>query len=115
MSRRNPTLWVETACRVADYDIERNKVGWHDHEQQYYARARGENAVVRGGKLFITAREESMSGQPDWGGQHYTAARLSTRGQAEWTYGFFEVRAKLPCRRGTWPAIWLPGSGERWP
>lgn len=97
------------------YDTERNKVGWHNHERQYYAGARAENAVVRDGKLVITARKEALSDQPDWGGQRYTAARLSTGGKAEWTYGFFEVRARLPCGRGTWPAIWMLGSGGRWP
>jgi beta-glucanase (GH16 family) len=33
-----------------------------------------------------------------------------------WTYGLFEARAKLPCGRGTWPAIWmLPVALEDWP
>ncbi len=43
----------------------------------------------------------------DWGGQRYSSARLVTRGRAAWTYGFFEIRAKLPCVLGTWPAAWL--------
>ena len=40
---------------------------------------------------------------------------LSSRGKAAWTYGFFEVRAKLPCGQGSWPAIRMLGSGGRWP
>jgi beta-glucanase (GH16 family) len=49
----------------------------------------------------------------DYAGQHYSSARLVTEGKAEWTYGFFEIRAKLPCNRGGWPAIWLVGPS--WP
>jgi beta-glucanase (GH16 family) len=92
-----------------------NKKGWFNHEAEYYSPPRAENAVVRGGRLLITARRESMSTAPDWGGQKYTSARLLTRGVAEWTYGFFEIRAKLPCGLGTWPAIWMLGSHGDWP
>jgi beta-glucanase (GH16 family) len=92
-----------------------NKAGWHNHEQQYYSGPRAENAVVKDGRLRITARKEKMSGNADWGGQGYTSARLLTRGKADWTYGFFEIRAKLPCGRGTWPAIWTLASGGAWP
>jgi beta-glucanase (GH16 family) len=98
-----------------DYDTERNKVGWFNNELQYYARQRLENARVEGGRLVITARKESLTGAADWGGQRYTSARLVTRGKASWTYGFIEVRAKLPCGQGTWPAIWMLGTGGRWP
>ena len=103
----DPGKWV--------YDTARNKPGWHNNELQYYTGARLQSARVQGGKLLITARKETLSSEPDWGGQRYTAARLLTRGKAEWTYGFFEVRAKMPCGKGTWPAIWMLGSGGRWP
>lgn len=98
-----------------DHDTERNAVGWFNNELQYYARERLENARVEGGRLIITARKESLDSAPDHGGQSYTSARLVTRGQVAWTYGFMEVRAKTPCSRGTWPAIWMLGTGGRWP
>jgi beta-glucanase (GH16 family) len=98
-----------------DYDTGRNKVGWYNNELQYYARDRPENARIEGGRLLITARKESLTTVPDYGGQQYTSARMLTRGKAAWTYGFFEVRAKLPCGRGTWPAIWMLGSKGVWP
>jgi beta-glucanase (GH16 family) len=97
------------------YDTERNRLGWYNNELQYYASGRADNAVVRNGRLVITARRESLSVAPDWGGQRYTSARLITRGKASWTYGHFEIRAKLPCGRGTWPAIWTLGTGGVWP
>ncbi len=97
------------------YDTDRNPVGWYNNELQYYAGPRAENAVVQGGKLIITARKESLSTAPDWGGQRYTSSRMVTRGKASWTTGFFDIRAKLPCGRGTWPAIWTLGTGGIWP
>lgn len=106
-STPDPAKWV--------YDTVRNKEGWYNNELQYYAGSGARNAVVRNGRLVITARREAPRDAPDWGGQRYTSARLITRGKAEWTYGFFEVRAKMPCGRGTWPAIWTLGSGGQWP
>lgn len=98
-----------------DHDTSRNKVGWHNHELQYYTGPRATNATVKGGRLIIEVRKETMPSNADWGGQAYTSARLKTRGKADWTYGFFEVRAKMPCGKGTWPAIWMLGSKGRWP
>ncbi len=97
------------------YDTERNRLGWYNNERQYYGAGRFQNSVVSGGRLSITARLESLAAAPDWGGQRYTSARLITRGKAQWTYGYFEIRAKLPCGQGTWPAIWLLGTGGVWP
>ncbi|HVZ98962.1 MAG TPA: glycoside hydrolase family 16 protein [Caulobacterales bacterium] len=92
-----------------DYDTDRNALGWYNNEAQYYSRARSENSRVDNGVLTIEARREDLDPTvfADWGGQHYTSARLVTRGKAAWTYGFVEVRAKLPCGTGTWPAIWM--------
>ena len=98
-----------------DYDTEFNKTGWFNNERQYYARARLENSRVANGKLIITARREAPASLPDYGGQSYTSARLITRGLASWTYAFIEVRAKLPCGVGTWPAIWMLGTKGKWP
>jgi beta-glucanase (GH16 family) len=101
------------------YDTERNAAGWYNNELQYYADARAENSSVAGGMLVITARREDLStlGFPDWSGQKYSSARLITRDKASWTYGFVEIRAKLPCGTGTWPALWMLSSppDSRWP
>jgi len=97
------------------YDTEANATGWYNNELQYYAAGRPENARVSSGKLIITARKEALTTQADYGGQQYSSARLITRGKASWTGGFVEVRAKLPCGRGTWPAIWMLGVNGQWP
>jgi beta-glucanase (GH16 family) len=96
------------------FDTSRNKAGWYNQELQYYAEG-SRNTRVANGKLVIEARRERLPSLRDWGGQNYTSAKIMTKGLASWTYGFFEVRAKLPCARGTWPAIWmLPDKGS-WP
>ena len=99
------------------YDTSRNKEGWWNNERQYYSSGRRENLRVKGGKLVIEARLEKLDPArfTDWGGQEYTSARIYSKG-AGWTYGFYEIRAKIPCARGTWPAIWmLPVDLKEWP
>jgi beta-glucanase (GH16 family) len=83
-----------------------------NHEKQYYTEARKENARVEGGMLIIEARKE------DFRDAQYTSASLKTQGKASWTYGRFEMRAKLPTGRGIWPAFWMLGVNEHevgWP
>ena len=101
------------------YDTAFNKRGWHNEEKQYYSGPRARNARVRGGRLIIEAHKERLDPKrfPDWGGQDYTSSRLVTRGKASWSYGYFETRAKLPCERGSWPAIWTLADRQnmKWP
>lgn len=95
----NSTRWT--------YDV--GGGGFGNQEIQYYTRARTENVNISGGLLSITARKESYSGKD------YTSARLITEGKASWTYGFYEIRAKVPCGTGIWPAIWMMGTKYDWP
>ncbi len=97
------------------FDTHANRSGWYNNELQYYAADRLENARVANGRLIITARAETLAQAPDHGGQRYTSARLITQGRAAWRYGFFEIRAKLPCGAGSWPAIWMLGEHGGWP
>ncbi len=98
------------------HDTEGNKTGWYNNEKQYYAVRRRENSKVENGKLTITAHRERLTSASDYGGQNYTSARLITRGKASWTYGYFEIKARLPCGQGTWPAFWMLGPEEiPWP
>ena len=61
-------------------------------------------------------RTSRHDGASRWGGKNYTSARIVSKGRGSWTYGYYEVRAKLPCARGTWPAIWmLPTNMVEWP
>ena len=100
------------------YDTHRNTDGWYNEELQYYPAARLKNSRIEDGKLIIEAHAETVSSEEfaDWGGQTYTSARLFTRGKAAWQYGYFEIRASVPCGKGFWPAIWtLPEGDFAWP
>lgn len=84
--------------------------GWGNREKQVYTKADTNNAVVRGGSLYITARKT--------GEGRYSSARLITRNRGDWKYGRIEIRAKLPKGRGIWPAIWMLPTDEAygdWP
>ena len=84
------------------YNIGTGSNGWGNNEAQYYT-SDATNARIENGNLVIEARKESK------GGKNYTSARMITQGKASWTYGRFEIRAKLPKGVGTWPAIWMLG------
>lgn len=101
-----------------NYDTFRNKDGWYNNELQYYANARLQNSSVGNGVLSIRAVREPMvtAAYPDSRNQGFSSARLITQGKFSFTYGFVEVRAKLPCSLGTWPAIWTLGTSPgNWP
>jgi len=85
------------------YNIGTGSNGWGNNELEYYTNSNN-NARVENGNLIIEARKENL------GGQNYTSARMLTQGKADWTYGRFEIRAKLPAGVGSWPAIWMLGS-----
>lgn len=96
-----------------------------NHEDQWYQE---ENAWKEDGNLVIEARKERKdnpwyeAGSSDWKKSRqyidYTSSSLTTAGKHDWLYGRVEVRAKIPCYSGSWPAIWMLGNesvtGE-WP
>jgi beta-glucanase (GH16 family) len=74
--------------------------GWGNNELQSYTN-HIDNASVGAGVLTITAKQETRAGRD------YTSARLVSKGKGDFLYGRFEIRAKLPAGRGTWPALWM--------
>lgn len=76
--------------------------GWGNNELQEYTDDNN-NAWVKDGKLTIELRKEKNK----YGEIGYTSARIKTRDLADWRYGKFEISAKLPRGKGTWPAIWM--------
>jgi beta-glucanase (GH16 family) len=102
---------------LTKWSFEVNCFGGGNDEQQCYT-DRKENAYLEQGILKIVARRENFAGpaaqddDPNYTPEDtrilpYTSARLRSKNKGDWTYGRFEIRAKLPSGQGTWPAIWM--------
>jgi beta-glucanase (GH16 family) len=74
--------------------------GFGNNELQHYTNRR-DNSFLEDGSLVIQAKKE------DYNNHAYTSAKLTSQHKGDWTYGRFEIRAKLPSGRGLWPAIWM--------
>jgi len=83
---------------------EENGHGGGNGELQYYV-DRPENLRIENGNLVIEARKEKFNSAGVE--KDYSSGRLRTKRRASWTYGRFEIRAKLPQGKGIWPAIWM--------
>jgi beta-glucanase (GH16 family) len=97
----------------SDWWFETGNNGWGNNEPQNYVdRVADADTVakIQNGMLTITAYKLSTPYQ----GSDIISARMNTA--KAWTYGYFEMRAKLPGGRGTWPAFWmLPKNFQNWP
>ncbi|MBA4410468.1 MAG: hypothetical protein C0397_13725 [Odoribacter sp.] len=92
------------------WDYEMGKV--RNDELQYYTFKRSENARIQDTVLIIETRKEAYKGAS------YTSASLISRYKGDWLYGKFEIRAKVPTGKGTWPAIWMMPTDDEyggWP
>ena len=65
--------------------------------------------------LIITARSISAEGRALTAGLSYASGMLTTAHSFSQTYGYFEIRAKMPKGRGLWPAFWLAPLDRSWP
>ena len=66
---------------------------------------------IRNGALDITAAPSTGNS----GGLPYTSGLITTEPSFSQTYGYFEMRAKLPAGKGLWPAFWLLPVDKSWP
>ena len=99
----------------ANWNFEQGFV--RNEEPQWY---QPENAICTNGLLVIEARPEHkpnpnyVPGSRNWKTSREwiecTSASLTTRGLHDFTYGKFEMRARIDTRNGSWPAFWTLGS-----
>ncbi|WP_334164268.1 glycoside hydrolase family 16 protein [Phenylobacterium sp.] len=71
--------------------------------------------AVRGGVLEIRADKVPPPLADRLGGFRYTSGLITTQPSFSQTYGYFEMRAKLPRGKGVWPAFWLLPTDLSWP
>lgn len=77
-----------------------NLCGFGNNELQYYTDS-PKNIGFEDGKLVISALADSIHNSG------YSSAKIVTKNKADWQYGRFEVKAKVPAGKGNWPAIWM--------
>lgn len=70
-----------------------------------------ENVSVEDGVCKIKAEKRDVQ-NTDWvgykaGKQAYASGAIQTYNKFAQAYGYFEVKAKMPGGKGTWPAFWL--------
>ena len=82
-----------------------NNGSWWNNEVQHYTN-NIKNSFVSDGTMKIVAIKENYT--VDNSTKNYTSARLNSK--FGFKYGRVDVRAKLPSKRGTWPAIWTLGT-----
>ncbi|RJG00017.1 glycoside hydrolase family 16 protein [Noviherbaspirillum saxi] len=71
---------------------------WTDH-MWYETSNPTKNYTVEDGKLKIWPQRDASG--------NFFNRTLDTDGNYYQTYGYFEIEAKLPVGKGTWPAFWL--------
>lgn len=101
-----------TSIDTNKWNFELNCAGGGNNEKQCYTDSE-QNAFIKDGVLNIVALPADEGAE-----KPYTSARLNTRYNADFTYGRFEMRAKLPSGQGSWPAFWMMPTDEEygtWP
>jgi beta-glucanase (GH16 family) len=77
-----------------------------NHELEYYT---DDAFQVTDGVLCIRAERRTTHGF------RYTSGMVTSFASFDATYGYFEIRAKIPKGHGLWPAFWLAPQDTSWP
>lgn len=96
---------------LTKWNLECDGSGGGNNELQYYLPFPA-NHFLSNGNLTIRLLKGGFLGQ------QYTSAKLTTKGNFNFTYGWIEARIKVPQGQGLWPAFWtLPKDNlyGQWP
>jgi beta-glucanase (GH16 family) len=83
-----------------------NCTGGGNNEKQCYTDS-AENSFVSDGTLKLVALPAKEGAE-----QPYTSARIVSKNKADFKYGRFEIKAKMPYGQGSFPAFWMLPTDE---
>ncbi len=106
-----------------------HEIGFKRNQEKQYYTDSDKNSRVEKGHLILETHQEQIKNAAfeneavkNWRKNQefaaYSAASLTTKNLAEWTYGRIDIRAKLPEGVGLWPAFWMLGENYNevgWP
>ncbi len=95
-----------------NWSHEVNCAGGGNNEKQCYTDDAANSYVSEGTLKIVALPAEDGAELP------YTSARIISKNKADFKYGRFEVKAKLPSGQGSWPAFWMLPTDNRyggWP
>jgi beta-glucanase (GH16 family) len=117
-------LWDSTSSGIWEPRFP-NGSRTHGNELQYYvdSRPRGDPPAIAGlapfsvdkDGLVIRARPIPILDQKFAQNLSYAAGMLTTYRSFSFTYGYAEMRARIPKGKGLWPAFWLLPVDQIWP
>ena len=100
------------AINSQNWTHEVNCWGGGNNEQQCYTE-NTENSFVSDGTLKLVALSAEEGAELP-----YTSARIISKNKADFKYGRFEIKAKMPYGQGSFPAFWMMPTDETyggWP
>jgi len=96
-----------------NWNVELHDPGWVNAELQEYVDSE-DNIYIEDGKLVLNPVQTKNGDK-----YSYTSGRVNTQNKKTYTYGMFEVKAKVPEGMGYLPAFWLMANDEsvygQWP
>lgn len=107
-SQLDASKWTNGLAWMGDDGTRRH------HSRMYASYIADDDVVFRDGMLNLLTRKTDVS-DPRGTTFHYTEGFIQTDGKFNYTYGYCEIRAKVPTEsgRGLWPAFWMLSRG--WP
>lgn len=94
----NPTNW-NTQYWFGRTNRDNHELEWYEDDE----------VIVHNGILRLKAERKNVQGFS------FASGMISSHDKVAFTYGYVEVRVRVPKGKGLWPAFWLLPSAKMWP